>query len=414
MENIGDYVIYVIMVCAVLGGVAAIYKPDEGLGKEFIAGLHSIGPIFIPVAGIMASIPYLSHFIVIAIGPLFSYIGADPAMAGTAVIASDMGGYQLAKSLAESAEGWIMAMVVGFMAGATIIFSIPVGLAMLEKKDHKYMALGMMAGLLSIPFAVIITSTLIGAFGVDVRPEIVASGAATKDLNLSFTVILENSLPIIILCTALAVGLKFFPNAMISGFLWFGRIMYAAITLVLVASIVEYFTSLFSNVLGGWGFDPIIADSEDQFRALEIAGYIGIMLCGAFPMVYLLTKFLARPMEAVGSRFGISPAGAAGILAASANIIAMFRLISYMPPKDKVLAISFAVCAAFTFGDHLAFSANFQPSIIAPLILGKLLGGGIGLCLAMWLSVPKAIELSKSDDDDEIAAGRRKQPLADA
>ncbi len=27
-------------------------------------------------------------------------------------------------------------------AGATIAFSVPVGLAMLPKKDHKYMALG--------------------------------------------------------------------------------------------------------------------------------------------------------------------------------------------------------------------------------------------------------------------------------
>ena len=34
-----------------------------------------------------------------------------------------------------------MAMTTGFMAGATIVFSIPVGLAMLEQKDHKQMDL---------------------------------------------------------------------------------------------------------------------------------------------------------------------------------------------------------------------------------------------------------------------------------
>jgi ethanolamine transporter len=89
--------------------------------------------------------------------------------------------------------------------------------------------------------------------------------------------------------------------------------------------------------------------------------------------------------------------GAAGILAASANILAMFRLVADMPPKDKVLVIAFAVSAAFTFGDHLAYSANFQPSLILPLIIGKLGGGLIGMLLAYWLAVPKAQQLGSQE-----------------
>lgn len=397
MEHIGTFVIYIIMMCAIAGAVASIFNNETGLGKEFVAGLHSIGPIFIPVAGIMASIPYLSKFISSLVGPLHTMLGADPAIAATTVIAADMGGYQLAKALAQSPEGWIMAMVVGFMAGATIIFSIPVGLAMLNKRDHKYMALGIMSGVLSIPAAVIITCLLIGFFGTSIRADIAATGTPDLPVDLSFSTILRNIFPLILFCVALATGLRFLPGLMIAIFLWFGRIMYAAITLVLVSSIVEYFTSAFSTVLGGWGFAPIIADSEDQFRALEIAGYIGIMLCGAFPMVYLLNRYLAKPMEKAGSRLGLSSAGAAGLLAASANILAMFRLVETMPPKDKVLVIAFAVCAAFTFGDHLAFSANFQPTIILPLLLGKIGGGLIGFAIAMYLSVPQALEIQREE-----------------
>jgi ethanolamine transporter len=37
------------------------------------------------------------------------------------------------------------------------------------------------------------------------------------------------------------------------------------------------------------------------------------------------------------------------------------------------------------FGDHLAFSANFQPTIILPLLLGKLAGGIAGFAIAMRL-----------------------------
>lgn len=57
----------------------------------------------------------------------------------------------------------------------------------------------------------------------------------------------------------------------------------------------------------------------------------------------------------------------AGLLIASllaavlhANILAMFRLIRDMPPKDKVLNIAFAVCAALTFGDHLAYRLSVR------------------------------------------------------
>ncbi|WP_113910826.1 ethanolamine utilization protein EutH [Roseovarius dicentrarchi] len=393
MEIVGSVIIYIIMACAVLGAFAYIIDSDSGLGKEFQEGLYSIGPIFVPVAGIMAAIPYLSQFVSSVIGPLFMLIGADPSIAATTIIAIDMGGYQLAEALAQSSEAWVIATLTGFMAGATIIFSIPVGLAMLKKVDHQYMALGIMSGILSVPIGVFIAAALIMLGNVPIRPDINATGEATQTLQMGFGMILRNLAPLALFCVAIAVGLRLAPGAMIRGFLWFGRIMYAAITLVLVFSIVEYFTGLFSILFGSWGFDPIIADEADQFRALEIAGYIGIMLAGAFPMVYLITRYLARPMEIAGRRIGLSPRGAAGLLAAMANVLAMYRLIEDMPAKDKVLAIAFCVCAAFSFGDHLAFAANFQPSIILPLLIGKLGGGICGFVIALKLSVPKALEL---------------------
>ena len=320
MASIGTFVIYIIMACAVAGAIASIRNADEGLGKEFREGIYAIGPIFIPVAGIMASIPYLSEFVRVLVGPLFSAIGADPAIAATTIIAVDMGGYQLADALAQTRDGWIMASVVGYMAGATIIFSIPVGLAMLQKSDHKYMALGIMSGILSVPIGVFITCALLAVSGMEVRPTVATADPETMHaIGLGFGTIIVNLLPLIVFCGAIALGLRFAPDAMITGFLWFGRIMYAGITLVLVFSIVEYFTGFFSTVIGGWGFDPIIADEADQFRALEIAGYIGIMLAGAFPMVYLLTKYLAGPMEVLGRKIGVEAQGAAGLLAACAT-----------------------------------------------------------------------------------------------
>ncbi|WP_134705013.1 ethanolamine utilization protein EutH [Ammoniphilus sp. YIM 78166] len=402
MAQIGTYVIYILMVSAVLGALAAIRDNEKGLGREFMEGLHSIGYIFIPTAGIMASIPYLSKIVETIFGPIFSFMGADPAIAATSIIAVDMGGYQLAEVLAGTREGWIMAMIVGYMAGATIVFSIPTGLAMLERRDHKYMALGIMSGILGIPIGVLVSCSLIAFTNPTVREVISTDADSIYQLSLGFGQIFANLIPLIIFVGSIALGLRFFPDLMIKVFMWFGRGMDAFLKLVLVFSIVEYFTGAFSSLFGSWGFSPIIADKEDQFRALEVAGYIGIMLAGAFPMVYLIRKYFSRPLEVAGNKLGLSSAGSTGLLASAANILAMFRLIKSMPPKDKVVNIAFAVCAAFLFGDHLSFSANFQPNLILYIMVGKISGGVFAVAVAYWLSVPKALELEEEDRNKGI------------
>lgn len=407
MAQFGNFVLYIIMFCAVLGALAAIKNDESGLGREFLEGIYSIGPIFVPVAGIMAATPFLATLVRAVFGPAFHAIGADPAIAATTFIAVDMGGYQLANALAATKESWIMAMITGYMAGATIVFSIPVGLTMLEKKDHKYMALGVMSGILTVPIGVFVTSAILALTNAKVRGVISTDAAATYQLALTFGQIGANLIPLIVICGLIALGLWIKPDMMIKGFIWFGKIMDTCIKLILVASIVEYFTGAFSKVFGVWGFNPIIADAKDQFRALEIAGYIGIMLAGAFPMVYLIKKYLAKPLEAIGRKFGFTSVGSAGILAGAANILALFRIIKDMPAADKVKTIAFAVCSAFLIGDHLAFTANFQPTMILPVMIGKLTAGIAAIAIATWLAVPKAKVLEKQEltesEDTSIA-----------
>lgn len=45
MDQIGNYVLYIIMACAVAGAFAAIYDSEKGLGKEFMEGIHATGYI---------------------------------------------------------------------------------------------------------------------------------------------------------------------------------------------------------------------------------------------------------------------------------------------------------------------------------------------------------------------------------
>lgn len=397
MEIIGTAVVYIIMACALAGCLASVFKPESELGKEFVAGIDSIGPIFLPVAGIMAAAPYLTAFVSNVFGPLYGLVGADPAMAATTFIAVDMGGYQLAEALAETKESWIMAMVTGYMAGATIVFTIPVALKMLEKRDRKYLALGVMSGLLAIPIGVFAASVIIALSHPLIRDVVSTNSEAVYQLALSWGQIGINLVPLVIICVALALGLKFAPDAMIKGFTVFGRVLESALKIVFVLVVIEYFTGIFTTVFGSFGFDPILADDKDIFRALEVAGAIGMMLCGAFPMVYLIKRYLARPLAKVGGVFGLSSDATAGLLAAAANVLAALAMVKDLKARDKVIVMSFAVCCAFLFGDHLSFTANFQPTLIVPVLAGKFIAGVCAIAFAYLFAVKKAEELEAQD-----------------
>lgn len=375
MELFGQVVIYAIMACALIGCIASIIKEDSEIGNQFLEGINSIGPIFLPVAGIMASAPYLTWFVSKVFGSMFESIGADSAMAATTFIAVDMGGYQLAEALAATRESWIMAMMTGYMAGATIVFSIPVALKMIQKDDRKYLALGTMAGFIAIPVGVLVSSLIIAFVNPMIRENISTSGEATYQLALGFKEIIKNLIPIIVICGLIATGLYYIPKKMIKGFNVFGRVMDSSLRLIVALSVVEYFTGIFSLIWGSWGFEPIIADETDINRALEIAGYIGIMLCGAFPMVYIIKTYLSRPLGWLGNKVGLSSDATTGLLAATANVLALFSMVKDLKAFDKVKCIAYGVPCAFLIGDHLAFTANFQPTLILPVMIGKLAAG---------------------------------------
>lgn len=409
MAEFGNYVIYLIMIGAVVGAFASVIKPESGLGKEFVNGIHSIGPVFLAQAGIMISIPYLSRFIEFALGPLFTAMGSDVSIAALSIIAVDMGGYQLADALAANRDMWITAMIVGYTSGATIVYLIPVGLMMLDRKDHKYLALGAMAGLISIPFAVLASLTMITAFNLPVREMVSTTSPALHYLTLGFVDCVKLLAPLFVFCFLLAAGLRYKANMMVGGFLVFGKIMDAFIKIVLACAIVEHFTGFFMKTFGVWGFDPMFADEKELFRAIEIAGYIGIMLAGTFPICYLFNRYCKNSMETMGKHLGLSANGAAAFVMVFANIIAVYHLFKKMNARDKVLCVALGVCAQATIGDHLAFTANFQPTLIMPVLIAKLFGGLLAVGIAIKISVPAA---QRYEQEEKEQAQRAAQSAA--
>ena len=115
-------------------------------------------------------------------------------------------------------------------------------------------------------------------------------------------------------------------------------------------------------------------------------GEIAIILAGAFPLVYTVTKLLRKPLISLGKRLGINDTAAAGLIASLANSIATFGMVKDMDDRGKVVNIAFAVSAAFVFGDHMGFTAGFDPQMLPEVIAGKLVGCAAAVAVALLLT----------------------------
>jgi len=176
----------------------------------------------------------------------------------------------------------------------------------------------------------------------------------------------------------IALGLWRAEKWMVKGFAAFGKGVVAVITAGLAAAIVESLTGL--TVIPG------MAPIEDGFLTV---GAIAIVLAGAFPLVWVVTKLLKKPLLRVGKLLGINDTAAGGLVATLANSIATFNMVGDMDSRGKVVNIAFAVSAAFVFGDHLGFTAGFAPQMLPAMIVGKLAGGVSAIFVALWLTKKK-------------------------
>ena len=350
-----EILIAVMAAFAVAGAIDRIFGNRWGLGKEFEAGIFAMGSLALAMVGIVCLAPVLASLLKPVIVPVFAFLGADPAMFAGTILACDMGGGALAVELAASHQAAMLGGVLtGSMLGATVVFTIPVAMGILEEKDRPVMAQGILCGIVTIPLGVL-------------------AGGLTAGFPIGM--VLRNLIPIVIIAALIALGLWRAENAMVRGFEVFGKLVVAVVTVGLAAAIVEALT--------GFVIIPGMAPISDGF---ETVGTIAIVLAGAFPLVFVITKLLRKPLMAAGRWLGINDAAAAGLIASLANSIATFGMVKDMNRRGKVVNIAFAVSAAFVFGDHLGFTAGFAPEIIGPMIVGKLVGGVSAIAVAMWLT----------------------------
>jgi ethanolamine transporter len=354
--DINEIIVWILMIFMVLGALDRAIGNKYGLGEPFEEGFMALGPLALAMVGVVSLAPVLAKILEPVVVPVYQALGADPSMFATTLLANDMGGYPLAQQLAIDADAGLLAgLILGAMMGPTIVFTIPVALGIIKKEDQKYLAQGVLAGMITIPLGVLAGGLVAGFDPV---------------------MVLSNLIPIVIAALLIALGLWKFPDRMTRGFIGFGKGLVAVISVGLAIAVWEFMTET-QIMPDGWELAPVT-------DGLEIVGFIGMMLLGAFPAVYVIIKVAEKPLSKAGKLIGIGDKAAGGMIATLANNIPMFQILKDMDPRGKVVNCAFAVSAAFTFGDHLGFTAAVERSMIFPMIVGKLVAGISAVFMALF------------------------------
>ena len=349
------FLIMLMALFALLGAADRIFGNRLGLGEEFEKGILAMGSLAMAMVGIICLAPVLAKLLRPVVVPVYRFLGADPAMFAGTILACDMGGGALAQELTDNSQAALLGGVLcGSMLGATIVFTIPVAMGILSEEDRPELAKGILSGLVTIPVG-ILAGGLVAGFPLGM--------------------ILRNLVPIAIIAALIALGLWKAEKAMIKGFGIFGKGVVAVIAAGLAAAIFEALT--------GYVLIPGLTPIGEGFQTV---GSIAIVLAGAFPLVFVVTRLLKKPLLKLGKLLGINDTAAGGLVASLANSIAAFEMMKKMDRRGKVVNIAFAVSAAFVFGDHLGFTAGFAPEMLPALIVGKLAGGISAVAVALLLT----------------------------
>ena len=339
---------------ALLGAVDKVLGNRFGLGDEFKKGYETMGPLTMGMVGIVCLTPLIQKGINSTIAPLFTAIGVDSRLLG-AILANDMGGYQLSMELAaDPRAGEIAGLLVASTLGATLVFNIPVGLGIIKKEQQPDFVRGLLVGVIAIPF---------GSF----------FGGLSAGFPLAL--VAANIAPVAVISILLAVGLKFIPRQMTRGCLIFGYLVSAAGCVGLACAGFESITGV-----------VLISRHGPCGRGHGHGGRNCHCTQRHFPGAGDFDEVPEKPLSALGQKLGLDFMSTSAMIFSLANSVSLFVMMKDMKRRGIIIATAWMVTASAVLGDHLGFTASVAQEMILPLVVTKVTGGIVAVALGLYLT----------------------------
>ena len=353
-----DILMKIIAVCAILGGIDRMLGNRFGLGKAFEQGFMMLGPVGLSMAGMICLAPALASALSGIITPFYRLLGQDPAMFGS-FLAIDMGGYQMAKALAQDEIiGRFAGILVASTFGCTLSFTIPTGMGILSAEHRDDFAWGIMYGLITLPVAMLLGAVLCG---------------------IPFLSALWLCVPLAILSGVLALLIAKWPEKAgkaFKGLAWLLKLMATAGLTIGAFQMISGIT--------------LISAITPLDEAMRIVSTICVTLLGSLPMAELLQRLQKKPFTFLGEKLGIGAGGMMDMLLFYLNATPGLTAMDDLNARGRRACAAFSVCAASALTAHLAFTMDCEPSVALMLMFIKLLGGALGAALALVLTKKQA------------------------
>lgn len=352
--SLNDCIMFMMGIGVLIGAIDRIFNNRFGLGKSFEEGFMCLGPTALSMVGIICISPLFSRLLSPIIVPIYHLMGADPAMFAS-IFAIDMGGYPLAMALAKTPSiGEFSGLIVSTMLGATIVFTIPMGLGMIPQAHHTNFAKGLLIGLVPVPIGSFIGGLMMG---------------------IPFKSLLLNSIPTALIAICLMVGLLFKQQQMVKAFMLFGSFIKIITTIGLALSAFTYLSGM-----------TLISDMPDIMSCMETVSSICIVLLGSLPLMTLLLNLLQKPFEKIGEKLSLNSTSIGGILFSCISVLPVFNVFPEMNPRGQVVSTAFFVSSIAVFAAHLGYVAGVAPQFLSAMIVAKLCSGFLGMILALFFT----------------------------
>lgn len=348
-----NYVSIIMVIFSMLAALDRIFGNRFGIGKEFEKGFMLLGTMALSMAGMLVITPFIGELLKPLSEGFYQFTGIDPSVIPASILANDMGGEPLANQLAvNEAIGKFNAFIVSSMMGVIISFNIPFALGLVKKELHRELFLGILCGVVTVP---------VGCF---------VSGLILK---LPLGDLLFDLLPIIVFAAVISLGLVFIPDICVSIFKVLGTAIKILITIGLALGILKFLT----------GLEPVPGLAPIDGEPIMVCLGASIVMSGAFPLIYIISKLLKKPFEKLGGALGINSVSAVGFMSSLATNATTFGMMNDMDKKGAMLNSAFAMAGAFTFAGHLAYTMARDVNYILPMIVGKLVAGVCSVLVAV-------------------------------
>ena len=347
-----DKVILVIMaIFFVLGGIDYILDNKFGIGEKFKEGISSIGLLVLSMTGIFAISPIIGEFLRGIFVPIAEVMGIDASIFPSMFLAIDMGALGISSELAASSDMHIVSgVIVASTLGATLSFSIPLALGIVDKRHSSELSKGIIYGIATVPIAAICSGIMLG---------------------MSLKVLFVNLLPLFILTGIIIIGMLKFEGVMEKVFNIFSKgILMVSLSALIMLGI--------NSILGVEVIKGMIPIND----SLAVAGKIGMFLAGAYPFLEIVTRYCSKYFSKVSKKLKINESSIISLLAGLVSNIIIFQNFDKLDRRGKVICSAFSVSGAFVLGGQLGFVSAEVPNAVTIYIVSKILAGICAIALS--------------------------------